>query len=1460
MAAHNLLDKEVPVYHRFVDNQVLTNDQLNEVIDHINYQDKQTRASLIGIGHVCGINITKNGDNFTVSGGVAVTSDGDLLKVEKTVFTGYKKFKDERVKYGHFIEGPDILDLYELVEDDSPSNVKSLAGFDADASIIDSDKVFILYLESFAKEEEDCSPLECNAQGKEIVRNLKILITSYANAQKIAAKDSIFSNYLNAANINAAINIDTVYVKRIVLNMAKSSTLSTLKNAYSTNFTEISKAITGVGEITLFKKQMYGFSKDIPTFFNGLKQTDFNFQYLYDFYKDLVAAFNELADQLNEVYTICCPDPGGFPKHILRGGLVTKTDALKHRFYPSPIHNHQNSIESLKLMFGRILQMILNFQVSTKDEIILTPSKFDYFKIGERALPFYYDLSASSNVQSMLNSWKLSQNWLLPNYYGNGYPTSFDDPLDYCLDGHDFFRVEGHVGKDVITAMGDITEIRNQKGLAFDILPIAVGAYANEATLDYDKYRIYFEDLQIILQAWNEEIKCIVSGSSQFLSGFSILNQGQHMAYLPKLAAEESDTGPAGFAARELLEVNTDRAERNFAARELFETKTVGTERNFAIGDAFAMQTSKPKVNNVVENIVTIENSVGSYWTNQIAVEDNKNDIKVKLEGAVQDKVSGWLLENQVAGVQIPAEVLGALKDAEDDKLLDIEDFTEENLEKFIASLQVQCETGKSAKRTLQDYVSKAGSKLKDQIYLEQYYFVLNNIISTCCMVERFRVLYEEILKRKQLLLDRLVLKEFIKLHPSAEHKAGVHEGGTLIVLYYSKPKNDTIALSERAPSVSDQLVAQNTILNQSDDVLKFASGIDKLAQTTQSLQVLNEKISADNVVSNEFSKLFNISDLTFGNLGVLDDFIVRPVSSLADGTVIGDLCLPYICCAETPATTFVFPDRETNLFVPKEFVCVIPDGSAELIPITPTPSDGEVIAFAEGVAIADAIQINTKKYFFDPNAVNADDYGKEITFTVDGQNVIPVLTVYERPQPEFTVEEPEFSSKNKRATIKITNTSKEIEGQTFEWDFEVDQFENGLLEFDYRFNVEPGTEYSFNLKLTATNGRCVETFELPLDFVVPENEVEIGLIINSGSICKLPGNEAAMISVQPTPPNATVIALVDGGEIANGIVVTDGGIFFDPNALDGDMYDKTISFTVNAQAVENTLIIHEQPQPSFAQVGEPAFSNNNTQMNIGVKNTSKAIAGQKFKWSFNGDEFENDSVEFQYPFEVVPDSVFNVEIKLDAINGPCGAPALPLNFEVEIPKLDVEGNGEGTENTCIDTNLGRINDGRIRLNDYRVENEDKLVEFIFVYDEFLLPLYTLVKDDAVNVMNGKHDATFRDNIRNAQNEISAFYLDVVNMDIREWLIRLYLESTLLYFYILACRETKISANTVTGAWIEFIATIVENDPDLVNNILTQVPYHDHLNDLLKELTGRLSETVNLLLNDIINALTSTLE
>ena len=1391
---HNLLDKNVPVYHRFVDNQVLTNDQLNEVIDHINYQDKQTRASLIGVGNMCGIEISRDGDDLIVSDGVAVTSDGDLLKVSKTVFTGYKKFNDERVKYSHFLDEDDkILDLYELKEDSAPTNVKPLTAFESDTSISDNNKVFILYLECYPKEEEDCSPLECNAQGEEVVRNIKILVTSYANAKKIAAKDSIFSSFLNSSNENVAVDIDKFYVKRIVINTATGSSISTLKNIYTQNFTTLSNAITGIGDITLFKKQLNDFPINIKTFFNGLNPTNTDFQYLYDFYKDLAMAFNELAGNLNELYIICCPDPTAFPKHILRGGFVTQTDTMKHKFYASPIHDHNNSVLSLKILFGRLLEMIENFEVSTKNEIRITPSRHHHFSIGERALPFYYDLEKSSDPISMLNAWSLNDSSLLPNYYKANYPNLFGDPLDYCLDGHDFFRIEGHVGQNVISAVKDITDIRNQKGLGFDILPIAVGNSANEATLDYDKYNVYFEDLQIILQAWNEEIKCIVSGSSQFLSSFSLLNPGEHMHYPVKKEAARS------------LETHNENVESFSISGSSSKSFSIAAQTDYQSNMGIEVQ---EVVNSMVENIATTEGSTGSYWGEVIDIEDNQNDIKVKFREILKDEVESWALDYQVGGVQVPADVLGALKDTEDDKLLDIENFTEANLEKFITSLQIQCETGKQAKKTLQEYVSKQDSLLKNQAYLEQYYFVLNNIISTCCMIERFRVLYEEILKRKQELLDCLVLKEYIKKHPSAEHKAGVADGGTFIVLYYSNAKT-------KSPNniLNDQFLAKN-----GDEIIN------------------NLGIEVNNGNSRKI-------------IGLRDELI-------SDGTVIGDLCLPYICCGQSPSTTFVFPDREIDLVVSKDHVCVIPDTKIDLVSITLTPADGEVVAYVDGKEIEGGILNKEGKYFFDPNAVKSEYYNLEITFTVNGQDVTPSIYIYLKPIPKFSFDGPTFSNGNSRATIVVHNKSVEIDGQIFEWDFEVEEFENGISDFDYNFSVRPGEEYKYTLKLTAINRVCSDTFELPLEFTVPEvdQEPDPTFSIDKNSVCKPLDQNIDLVQVRPMPTTLKVAALLDEKEIENAIKTIEGVSFFDPNVVEPQFFWQEVKFTLDGQLMDDTIIVYQKPQPQFTIEGDPTLSNNNTKLNVDLRNSSDAIEGQDFEWDFDGDVFENNDEKFPYAFDVIPGQSYNFDIKLTASTEHCFDVFTDI-IDFTVPTIDDDNGNNETE--CAEDMKKKITDGEERISLFANENKAALGDILTIYNDEVRPMYDLINSEFDKVLIGTHDATIKEHIRVVQSFIDQGYKNLEGPAVRkEWYIRMYLEMMLIYFYMQACRGESINATTlITGNWKVFITTVANTDSNLLKSILTNVPYDTFLTDILNKLGDLMSANLKNIVQDVINIL-----
>ena len=84
------LEEITKEYTIFEDNQVLTKKQLNEVVDYFEDQTRMTRTLLLGVGLVCGLEVSHNpsNNNITIGAGPSVTTDGDLLKIKaKTAFS-----------------------------------------------------------------------------------------------------------------------------------------------------------------------------------------------------------------------------------------------------------------------------------------------------------------------------------------------------------------------------------------------------------------------------------------------------------------------------------------------------------------------------------------------------------------------------------------------------------------------------------------------------------------------------------------------------------------------------------------------------------------------------------------------------------------------------------------------------------------------------------------------------------------------------------------------------------------------------------------------------------------------------------------------------------------------------------------------------------------------------------------------------------------------------------------------------------------------------------------------------------------------------------------------------------------------------------------------------------------------------------------------------------------------------
>ncbi|HKL31135.1 MAG TPA: hypothetical protein VJ919_01305, partial [Tangfeifania sp.] len=541
-------------YHTFVDNQVLTKDQLNQFIGYFEDQDRLSRVFLHGVGIVCGFKLGLNSEEkkISITQGVGVTTDGDLIQLKKAVpdkpfksidlekleFGHYKKFEDNVVGYSFFRktvgEEEQVMDLQEIfpeeVENSKP--LEDLSGW--------KNKVVLLYLESFPKEGDLCTTTNCDNQGVEQVSRLRVLLVSEEDAEIIASNDSIFSKYDIA---DAYFDLPNVAVRRVVLNEASASGYDELKRAYQKALSDtqlrtnlesgIKKLVNDFSELLELKDINQNTAlnrlKNIMVFSNY--NVPFNVQYRYDCLKDIADTYNEIKARLFALKEECCPDISAFPKHLLLGNINEINSDVKHyrhKFYKSPaLSNRSERINECKNLVIRMFEIIEKFQTKPGD-VKLTPSN-KMLALSSRAVPFYYAVD-----DELLKSWNYSKTEQFESDTNLSYHTdqlasipSVQEPLAYSIDKYDFFRIEGHQGKDYSVAMQQIDQLKRKYGLAFDIKALSVNI--NTENLNIDDYECEFEDLQVMLRAWTVEQECVLAEISKFLSGLSLKDPGKNL-------------------------------------------------------------------------------------------------------------------------------------------------------------------------------------------------------------------------------------------------------------------------------------------------------------------------------------------------------------------------------------------------------------------------------------------------------------------------------------------------------------------------------------------------------------------------------------------------------------------------------------------------------------------------------------------------------------------------------------------------------------------------------------------------------------------------------------------------------------------------------------------------------------------------------------------------------------------
>ncbi len=535
-------------YPVFESNQVLTSTQLNKLVNYLDRQNRLTRAKLIGMGVVCGLEIScdTSENELTISKGTGITSEGYLINLGECKTVKYRPYSlPPGTIYEPFVNSSNVQDikLYELLTekaDDGP-DVKTL-----DNEVFLTDKVVLLFIESFDKDLKSCLGKSCDELGKERILTIRKLLISKDDLKTVW-------NRTNTGKLDAMFP-EKYYLP--VVNMPR--TLFDPSKPHTSDYTEFSllyaKTILNVFDDLfdalnetyavyrpLFLESYNGqnpfeenpVADKISTIRNFLENTDTTFtpylgvQYIYDLFLDLILAYNEFRLTAFDLMSECSPDMTRFPKHLMLGEALGGSLSLceqseyRHYFVQPPVYNLQKQlVQKTIALHNRIVLMLESFDLEringlTEGEegmgfpIRITPGLEKRSTLSRRSVPWYYDvnlLSSYDNLGRLKDYWDFDASRTCP-LEADGLVLTYDDQLDdqstakdklstplfYDIQDYSFFRIEGYINTGFSLALSRINDLKKQFNLPFDTVALQLDPDAGTLELDYN---CGFEDIQ----------------------------------------------------------------------------------------------------------------------------------------------------------------------------------------------------------------------------------------------------------------------------------------------------------------------------------------------------------------------------------------------------------------------------------------------------------------------------------------------------------------------------------------------------------------------------------------------------------------------------------------------------------------------------------------------------------------------------------------------------------------------------------------------------------------------------------------------------------------------------------------------------------------------------------------------------------------------------------------------------
>jgi hypothetical protein len=694
-------------------------------------------------------------------------------------------------------------------------------------------------------------------------------------------------------------------------------------------------------------------------------------QYFYDFLDDIIQAYDEFRWKALDFMALCSPPAEVFPRHLELGEIYGENFAghkiHRHYFRPSPALTEQKMRGSeVQQLFLRLKLMLEQFEfpknaleATPKSAVKIIPSCLGRTPLSEKAIPYYYSPSKNS---LLLTAWNFHKTRVGRTSQNMGYnvETKYHryintpvQPLNYNLEDYNFFRIEGHINLDWRKVLTDLLEKITLYRLPFDV--IALNAHPQPVASDPLVSSCLSNDLQVIYDIWAKELECLLKDKIKLFTNIPI------------------------------------------------PVKTSSTSSKI-LTDKLSLQLNA-KIN-VLSSLSNSEGSLGKV----VATAINKSSVTSITSIKLKDSVQKFFNENSDIGkfsvadynliINKPVDVISALVDFSNSLPANAGDLQYASISNKYQKLNKAIV---DYSKDIELYQPPQQNPIITPEQKEQISKALNELLYNC-QIERLEELGAELERRKKQIEELVFFSNYVRKHPSLEHKAGVSKGGTFVLIY--QETSTEINLAGKGSFITNKLNGALKISALTKTGLTSLASLPTLKLTTGEQKILIDTLKNQGI---------NLPEEALSNLGITrPSFVIPKMFDIPERVVIADFFLPYRCCSSCPPVQFVLPPPRPIFVLHPE--CQGQDGKAvvrfEFSYRTP-PCEVQIDDLAYTLLTDDQIKLSVGKH-------------KVIVRDAEGGVSLPQeIEIF----PRFSLEsgKPVCNDSNETYTVKIKVTNGKL-------------------------------------------------------------------------------------------------------------------------------------------------------------------------------------------------------------------------------------------------------------------------------------------------------------------------------------------------------------------------------------------------------------------------------------------------